>query len=69
MKNKNIIALFVLGSIITVTGALLKIIHFETGFITGNLILSIGLGMEIFAVIFLIIKLFKNKNTSEFLNK
>ena len=68
MKYKYIIILFVFGVIITIFGALLKIIHFEIGPITGNLTLIIGMFIKISAAILFILKLMMNKN-DVFLNK
>ncbi|MDP2161564.1 MAG: gliding motility protein GldL [Flavobacterium sp.] len=68
MKNKYIITLFVLGIIITTFGALLKIIHFKIGPLTGNLTLIIGMFIKISAAILFIFKLISNKN-DVFLNK
>ena len=68
MKNKYIIAIFLLGLIIVIFGALLKITHFEFGFVTGNLVLLIGKIIEVTAVVIFIIKLLTNKKDS-FLNK
>ncbi|WP_291119157.1 gliding motility protein GldL [Flavobacterium sp. UBA6135] len=68
MKYKYIIILFVIGVIITIFGALLKIIHFEIGPLTGNLILTIGMFTKIIAGIIFIVKLLSN-NGNDFLNK
>ena len=68
MKNKYIIAIFIIGTIITVIGALFKIVHFELGVVTGNVLLTIGMLYQVFAGIVFIVKLFLNKN-NEFLNK
>lgn len=68
MKNKYIIALFIIGTIITTFGALLKIIHFEFGPITGNVLLSIGMLVEVVSGVLFIVKLSGSKDNS-FLNK
>ena len=68
MKNKYIIAAFICGMIITILGALLKILHYEFGPITGNVLLTIGMLSQVFSGIVFIAKLFLNKN-NEFLNK
>ena len=68
MKNKQIIVLFILGFILTIFGSLLKIIHFEIGPLTGNLILTIGMFTKIIAGIIFIFKLLSN-NDNDFLNK
>lgn len=69
MKNKYIIAFFIIGSLITIIGGLFKIIHLEIGVITGNYLLTVGmLTQVIFGVIF-ILKLVFSKDDNGFLNK
>jgi hypothetical protein len=68
MKNKYIIALLVIGAVITIFGALLKILHFEIGPLTGNKILTIGVFTEIIACLLFVSKLLLNKK-DDFLNK
>jgi hypothetical protein len=68
MKNKHIIILFILGSVITILGSLLKITHMEFCFVTGTLLLTIGMLSQVIAGVLFIVKLFSNKNDS-FLNK
>jgi hypothetical protein len=68
MKNKHIIILFILGSIITIIGALFKITHLAFGGITGSVLLTIGMLTEVTAGILFIVKLLLNKNNN-FLNK
>jgi hypothetical protein len=67
MKYKFIIILFVIGVIITIFGALLKILHFEIGPLTGNFILTIGMFTKIIAGVVFIFKMLNDKN--DFLNK
>ncbi|MES2747949.1 MAG: gliding motility protein GldL [Bacteroidota bacterium] len=67
MKNKYIIIAFIIGVIITILGALFKIIHFEFGPFTGNLVLTIGMTIKVIAAILFITKLLGTN--SEFLNK
>ena len=62
MKNKHLIAIFIIGSLIVVIGALFKIFHFELGVIDGNVLLTIGLLYQAFAGVVVLIKLFSNKN-------
>ena len=68
MKNKYIIAFFVLGVIVTSIGALFKITHLEIGIFTGNLLITLGVLIKVVAAILFIIKLFSNNN-NDFLNK
>ncbi|TGD59921.1 hypothetical protein E4635_02120 [Flavobacterium humi] len=63
MKYKHIIIIFVLASIITTLGALLKIMHW-TG---ASSLLLIGMLGEAFSGVLLIIKLAASKN--DFLDK
>lgn len=68
MKNKYIISILIIGVILTVLGALLKIMHFEIGFITGGLTLMIGLLLKALALLIFVIKVISNKDDN-FLNK
>jgi hypothetical protein len=68
MKNKHILILFILGGILTILGALFKIMHMELGAVTGNVLLTIGMLTQIVALIFFIIKIMRNKK-DDFLNK
>lgn len=68
MKNKHILIIFLLGTIITIFGSLLKILHLEIGVVTGNVVLTVGILVELLAVILFIFKLLKN-NKNEFLNQ
>lgn len=68
MKNKYIIIFFVIGTLITIIGALFKITHIEFGAITGNYLLTVGMLSQVLAGIFFIAKLFLNRNDN-FLNK
>ncbi|MGH2665649.1 GldL-related protein [Flavobacterium sp.] len=63
MKYKHIIIIFVLASIITTLGALLKIMHW-TG---ASELLLVGMLMEAFSGVMLIVKLATSKN--DFLDK
>lgn len=52
------ILVFLIGLALTYIGALLKIIHFEIGFVTGNFTLTIATFIKVFAIILVIIRLF-----------
>ncbi len=68
MKNKHILSLYILGGIIIFIGALLKINHFQfMDLITGNLLLVIGLLIQVLAGILFIFKILTNKKNN-FLN-
>jgi len=68
MKNKYIFAILLFGAILTIIGALFKIIHMEIGAVTGNVMLTIGLLLEASAVLIFLIKLVTDKKDN-FLNK
>ena len=68
MKNKYLISFFIIGSIITTVGALFKIIHFELGVVTGNVLLTIGMLVQVISGIGFLTKTIFNKD-NEFLNK
>lgn len=68
MKNTHLIALFLLSSILVIMGALFKIMHFEIGVVSGNVMLSIGMLAEVSVIVLFIIKTITNKNDN-FLNK
>lgn len=68
MKNKYIIAIFIIGVLWIILGYLFKILHFEIGFITGNYFLSFGIFLDVLALIIFVIKTVTNKKDS-FLNR
>jgi uncharacterized membrane protein len=65
MKYKHILIAFVLGCIITIIGALFKILHWPGA----SFIMTIGMLCEALAGLMLIIKIFKDQNPNGFLNK
>ncbi|MDI1255780.1 MAG: hypothetical protein PSV16_06745 [Flavobacterium sp.] len=70
MKNKYIIVLFVLASIVVLFGALLKVMHYEFGAVTGNVLLTIGMLSQILmALVFVIKLLFTSKEKDSFFNR
>lgn len=68
MKTKHTLIIIAIGFILVVIGALLKIMHFEIGFITGNLLLSVGMFCKIFGGILFLYKLFAHPKFKDFLN-
>lgn len=48
---------FLLGMSFTIIGALFKIIHFEIGFLSGNILLSISTLFKLVAIVWAIVKL------------
>lgn len=65
MKYKTIIIIFLAGVLLNILGGLLKIMHWPGA----SVLFFIATVLEVAAVILLIIKLLKDKNTNSFLNK
>ncbi|HTO35737.1 MAG TPA: hypothetical protein VLZ72_05835 [Flavobacterium sp.] len=68
MKTKHTLVILAIGFILIFIGALFKIIHFEIGFISGNLLLIVGTFCEIFGGILFLYKLLINPKFKDFLN-
>lgn len=68
MKTKHTLVVLAIGFILIIIGALFKIIHFEIGFINGNLLLTVGMFCEIFGGILFLYKLFTHPKFKDFLN-
>jgi hypothetical protein len=68
MKNKYILITLLLGVFFIQLGAFLKITHKLLFEYSGSTFLSIGLSIELTAVILLIIKLYKSKKVKQLLN-
>jgi len=58
MTYKNIFIFLILGAVLTIVGALLKIFHINNA----NLLLFIGMGLEVVGLFSLIYKVLMNKN-------
>ncbi|WP_413614284.1 GldL-related protein [Flavobacterium sp. N1946] len=65
MKNKHIIIAFILGFIITIIGALFKIMHWPYA----SALLILGMLCEAYAGIALVVKIYKDQNPNGFFNK
>lgn len=65
MKNKHILIAFILGCIITIVGALFKIMHWPYA----SVLLILGMLSEAFAGVMLILKIYKDQNPNGFINK
>ena len=63
MKNSQILVLFLIGMILTITGALFKITHERKDWTSFFLI--IGMTFEAVAAILLVFKLFKKNNNKD----
>lgn len=63
MKFKFSIAVFLVGFLITLLGAWLKITHMSVGPLNGNVSLTIGTIIQIVGVIFLIIQIVISKKS------
>jgi ABC-type enterobactin transport system permease subunit len=64
MKNIQILVLFIIGGVLTVTGALFKIKEWPLA----SLLLIVGMTFEAVAFILVLIKLFKKNSTDSFLD-
>lgn len=62
MKNPQIIILFIIGAVLTMAGALMKILEHEAA----SLLLIVGMTFNSIASLLLILKLFKNNKGSSF---
>ena len=69
MKYKHLIALFLMGLLLDITGSFFKIMHFQLGPVTGNLLLAAGMSAKALSVILLLFKILKNKEQNTFLNR
>jgi len=58
-----IIVIFVLGLIYDTIGAIFKITHLEFGFITGNVLLLVGMIFKVLAALLYLIKLLTNNKS------
>nr|WP_294936719.1 hypothetical protein [uncultured Flavobacterium sp.] len=65
MTNRKIVLTFILGSIITIIGALFKLMHWPYA----SFLLIMGMLCEALAGCMLIIKIYKDQNPNGFLNK
>ncbi|HQE34470.1 hypothetical protein C3L50_04360 [Flavobacterium alvei] len=63
MKNSQILVLFLIGAVLTITGALFKITNEPKDWTTFFLI--IGMTFEAVAAILMLLKLFKKKNNTD----
>jgi prepilin signal peptidase PulO-like enzyme (type II secretory pathway) len=57
MTHKHIFIFLILGAILTVVGALMKIMHIERA----NMLLIIGMGLEVVALFSLVYKVLTDK--------
>ena len=65
MKFKFLLIFFLLGAIFIMTGAYFKLMHWPGG----QFMLFSGLFFQAFSIVMLIVKLLKNKNIRNILNK
>jgi hypothetical protein len=65
MKNWHIAITFLIGALIVVVGALFKLKHWPGASIT----LTVGLSIQVLSGVLLVIKLFTQRKTNDFLNK
>jgi len=69
MKAKYIIVLFLVGFLINLFGAWLKITHISFGPVNGNICLTIGSIIQGLGILLLIFKVLTNPKFKDFLNK
>ncbi|KAF2519216.1 gliding motility protein GldL [Flavobacterium salilacus subsp. salilacus] len=65
MKNWHIIIVFLISFTILVIGALFKLMHWPYA----SIMLTIGMGGKALAILLFIIKIVRERNTVDFLNK
>lgn len=65
MKNKLLLTVFILGCLITIVGALFKIMHWPGA----SALLIAGMLFEAAAGIMLIVKIYNDQNPNGFFNK
>lgn len=65
MKNWHILTAFLFGVMITIIGALFKIMHWEGA----AMMLIVGMGLKALAILLLIVKVVQMRKTNELLNK
>jgi hypothetical protein len=59
------IIIFLIGLSFALVGALLKILHFEFGFVTGNILLTVGAIIKVIAIVTAIVKLLSINHKTE----
>ncbi|CAD7814451.1 hypothetical protein CHRY9390_02807 [Chryseobacterium aquaeductus] len=69
MKAKYAITIFLIGFLITLLGAGLKITHFSFGPLNGNICLTVGSVIQGLGILLIIFKVFTNRKFKNFLNK
>lgn len=69
MKAKYAILIFLVGFLVNLLGAWLKITHFSMGPFNGNICLTIGSIIQSIGILIFIFKVFTNQKFKDFLNK
>ena len=69
MKAKYAIYIFLIGFLINMFGAWLKITHISVGPFSGNICLTIGSIIQSVGIILIIFKVLTNQKFKDFLNK
>ncbi|MDF2552520.1 MAG: hypothetical protein K0R77_1795 [Chryseobacterium sp.] len=69
MKTKYAIMIFLVGLLINLFGALLKITHFSFGPLNGNICLTVGSIVQGLGILLIIFKVLTNQRFKDFLNK
>lgn len=65
MKNWHIIIIFLISLVLVVIGALFKLMHWPYA----SIMLIVGMGGKALAILLFIIKIVRERNTIDFLNK
>lgn len=69
MKAKYAIVIFLVGFLINLLGAWLKITHISLGLLNGNICLTIGSVIQGLGILLIVFKVLTNKGFKDFLNK
>ncbi len=68
MKIKHTILIFVIGFLITLIGTLFKITHWHFGWLSENVLLTVGMILEITGGLLFLYKLFTRDKSKNFFN-
>jgi hypothetical protein len=69
MKAKYAIVIFLVGFLINLLGAWLKITHISLGLLNGNICLTIGSVIQGLGILLIVFKVLTNKGFKDFFNK
>lgn len=69
MKTKHIVLIILIGILLHMIGAYLKITHYQFGLINGNTTLLFAFSIEIIGVLLLTYKLFTSDKFKDLMNR